>query len=192
MDNMDNMDNIGFKDVSSVEKTPNSLIGVFSPVGTPENVIRVESAKKNIILVNYIANNIHQGLTNHTELIIYTLDKLIEFLLQNNKNNDLEAKKTVIKNGIKVLFSEAKDAVDDEEEEEEGEGESSGGKLKKNQKKKTFKNPIVSQNKESQYKEVLGKRMKIYKKPDSRKEYVKYKGELHLISDYKNLIKHKK
>ena len=30
--------------------------------------------------------------------------------------------------------------------------------------------------------------MKIYKMPDSRKEYVKYKGDLHLITDYKSLI----
>ena len=33
--------------------------------------------------------------------------------------------------------------------------------------------------------------MKIYKIPDSRKEYVKYKGELHLIADYKDLMKQK-
>ena len=33
--------------------------------------------------------------------------------------------------------------------------------------------------------------MKIYKMPDSRKEYVKYKGELLHISDYKNLMKQK-
>ena len=62
-----------------------------------------------------------------------------------------------------------------------------GGKLKvKGQKKKTLTPPV------SQYKEVLGKRMKIYKKPDSRKEYVKYKGELVPLVEYKNLIKHKK
>jgi hypothetical protein len=33
--------------------------------------------------------------------------------------------------------------------------------------------------------------MKIYKMPDSRKEYVKYKGELLHIADYKNLMKQK-
>ena len=33
--------------------------------------------------------------------------------------------------------------------------------------------------------------MKIYKMPDSRKEYVKYKGELLHISDYKDLMKQK-
>ena len=68
---------------------------------------------------------------------------------------------------------------------------SRGGKFKKGKKKKTLTLPI-SRNKESQYKDVLGKRMKIYKKPDSRKEYVKYKGELHPISDYKNLMKQNK
>ena len=66
-----------------------------------------------------------------------------------------------------------------------------GGKFKKGKKKKTLTLPI-SRNKESQYKDVLGKRMKIYKKPDSRKEFVRYKGELHPISDYKNLMKQNK
>jgi hypothetical protein len=44
-------------------------------------------------------------------------------------------------------------------------------------------------NNEPKYKEILGKRMKIYKMPDSRKEYVKYKKELISISDYKKLVK---
>ncbi len=66
-----------------------------------------------------------------------------------------------------------------------------GGKFKKGKKKKTLTLPI-SRNKESQYKDVLGKRMKIYKKPDSRKEFVRYKGELQPISDYKNLMKQNK
>ena len=78
--------------------------------------------------------------------------------------------------------------VNMKEEQEELEG----GKLKKGQKKKTSKKPVVSQNKENKYKEVLGKRMKIYKKPDSRKEFVRYKGELVPLVEYKNLIKHKK
>ena len=33
--------------------------------------------------------------------------------------------------------------------------------------------------------------MKIYKMPDSSKEYVKYKGKLHPISEYKSLMKQK-
>ena len=53
------------------------------------------------------------------------------------------------------------------------------------------KKPVVSQKKKSIYKEIFGKQMKIYKMPDSRKEYVKYKGELLHISDYKNLMKQK-
>ena len=53
------------------------------------------------------------------------------------------------------------------------------------------KKPVVSQKKQSIYKEILGKQMKIYKMPDSRKEYVKYKGELLHISDYKDLMKQK-
>ena len=67
-----------------------------------------------------------------------------------------------------------------------------GGKRKsKGNSKKVAKKPVVSQKKQSIYKEILGKQMKIYKMPDSRKEYVKYKGELLHISDYKDLMKQK-
>jgi hypothetical protein len=40
-----------------------------------------------------------------------------------------------------------------------------------------------------QYKEILGKRRRIYKIKGSRKEHVKYKGELIPVSDYKKLVK---
>ena len=64
-----------------------------------------------------------------------------------------------------------------------------GGKLKvKGKSNKNSKKPVASQKTQNQYKEILGKRMKIYKMPDSRKEYVKYKGELYNITDYKNII----
>ena len=67
-----------------------------------------------------------------------------------------------------------------------------GGKRKtKGKSKKVAKKPVVSQKKQSIYKEILGKQMKIYKMPDSRKEYVKYKGDLLHISDYKDLMKQK-
>ena len=67
-----------------------------------------------------------------------------------------------------------------------------GGKRKsKGKSKKVAKKPVVSQKKQSIYKEIFGKQMKIYKMPDSRKEYVKYKGELLHISDYKDLMKQK-
>ena len=67
--------------------------------------------------------------------------------------------------------------------------EQDGGKLKNGQKKKNSKKPVVSQNKENKYKEVLGKMMKIYKKPDSRKEFVRYKGELVPLVEYKKTMK---
>ena len=40
-----------------------------------------------------------------------------------------------------------------------------------------------------QYKEILGKRRRIYKIKGYRKEHVKYKGELIPVSDYKKLFK---
>ena len=70
-------------------------------------------------------------------------------------------------------------------------GSSGGGKKSKGNSKKVAKKPVASQKKQSIYKEILGKQMKIYKMPDSRKEYVKYKGELLRISDYKDLMKQK-
>ena len=71
-------------------------------------------------------------------------------------------------------------------------GNQGGGKRKsKGNSKKVSKKPVVSQKKQSIYKEIFGKQMKIYKMPDSRKEYVKYKGELLHISDYKDLMKQK-
>ena len=64
--------------------------------------------------------------------------------------------------------------------------ENGGFKLKtKNKINKVSKKSI----KENKYKEVLGKRMKIYKKPDSRIEYVKYKGELVPLVEYKKTMK---
>ena len=70
-------------------------------------------------------------------------------------------------------------------------GQSGGKRKSKRNSKKVSKKPVVSQKKQSIYKEIFGKQMKIYKMPDSRKEYVKYKGELLHISDYKSLMKQK-
>jgi hypothetical protein len=64
--------------------------------------------------------------------------------------------------------------------------ENGGFKLKtKNKINKVSKKSI----KENKYKEVLGKRMKIYKKPDSRKEFVRYKGGLVPLVEYKKTMK---
>lgn len=60
-----------------------------------------------------------------------------------------------------------------------------GKKIIKN-KSKPLKNTIL------QKKEILGKDMRIYKINGSKKEYVKYKGNLISVSDYKNIIKLKK
>jgi hypothetical protein len=60
-----------------------------------------------------------------------------------------------------------------------------GKKTIKN-KSKPLKNTIL------QKKEILGKDMRIYKINGSKKEYVKYKGNLISVSDYKKIIKLKK
>jgi|Laugrespbdmm15sd_2_1035082.scaffolds.fasta_scaffold13259_2 hypothetical protein len=74
---------------------------------------------------------------------------------------------------------------------QEDENKGGGKRKSKGNSKKVSKKPVVSQKKQSIYKEILGKQMKIYKMPDSRKEYVKYKGDLLHISDYKDLMKQK-
>jgi hypothetical protein len=85
-----------------------------------------------------------------------------------------------------------KEAEEEAEAAEEARAREAGrGGGKRKSKGNSKKKPVVSQKKQSIYKEILGKQMKIYKMPDSRKEYVKYKGELLHIADYKNLMKQK-
>lgn len=83
------------------------------------------------------------------------------------------------------------DGDNPEENDEENQGSTGGKRKSKSKSKKVSRKPVVSQKKQSIYKEIFGKQMKIYKMPDSRKEYVKYKGELLHISDYKDLMKQK-
>lgn len=94
-----------------------------------------------------------------------------------------------IKINMKEQQQEEQEQQEEQQQKQQQEPEpeaQEGGKLKvKGQKKKTSKKPVVSQSKENKYKEVLGKRMKIYKKPDSRKEFVRYKGELVSLVEYK-------
>ena len=88
---------------------------------------------------------------------------------------------------IDKVSSDLKEQMKQEKPEEPEEKQ--GGKLKKGQKKIKSKKPVVSQNKQSIYKEILGKQMKIYEKPDSRKEFVRYKGELVELVEYKKSMK---
>ena len=43
----------------------------------------------------------------------------------------------------------------------------------------------------TQFKEVLGKKMRIYKIANSRKEHVKYKGDIIRLSEYRKLMEKK-
>ena len=105
-----------------------------------------------------------------------------------NKNeNDINFYYSKIVNDIP---SQPSDVSPDEEAWRKGMG-FGGKRISKGKSNKVAKKPVVSQKKQSVYKEIFGKQMKIYKMPDSRKEYVKYKGELHPISEYKSLMKQK-
>ena len=92
---------------------------------------------------------------------------------------------------LKTNTKELDELYNDIINKQDNEGQRGGKRKSKGKSKKVSKKPVVSQKKQSEYKEILGKKMKIYKMPDSRKEYVKYKGELHHITHYKNLMKQK-
>uniref|UniRef100_A0A6C0LDG6 Uncharacterized protein n=1 Tax=viral metagenome TaxID=1070528 RepID=A0A6C0LDG6_9ZZZZ len=125
---------------------------------------------------------------------LYQSGALEDFINMYATNEEIKKRYPKLKDHILTLVSDYKAEIlknkwEKEKAEEEGQG---GGKRKsKGKGKKVSKKPVVSQKKESIYKEILGKQMKIYKMPDSRKEYVKYKGELLHISDYKDLMKQK-
>ena len=119
------------------------------------------------------------------------LEIALEIALENkNREEYINAKKALQearKEHYKIITQLHNDLTAAREAPHQG-----GGKRKsKGKGKKVSKKPVASQKKQSIYKEILGKQMKIYKMPDSRKEYVKYKGELLHISDYKDLMKQK-
>ena len=125
---------------------------------------------------------------------LYQSGALEDFINMYATNEEIETGYQKLKDHILTLVSDYKAEIlkNKWKEEKEEEGGKGGGKRKsKDKSKKVSKKPIVSQKKQSIYKEILGKQMKIYKMPDSRKEYVKYKGELLHISDYKDLMKQK-
>jgi hypothetical protein len=118
------------------------------------------------------------------------IDTTYEVLKETNNLNKKPIK--LDKQGRGKLITDLNSTLGKGAEAEEGKADQVGGKRKsKGNSKKVAKKPVVSQKKQSIYKEIFGKKMKIYKMPDSRKEYVKYKGELHHIADYKNLMKQK-
>jgi len=96
-----------------------------------------------------------------------------------------------INNSLYREYSLYYDVLAEVQNEQQSKKANCGKRISKGKSNKVAKKPVVSQKKQSVYKEIFGKQMKIYKMPDSRKEYVKYKGELHPISEYKSLMKQK-
>ena len=147
---------------------------------------------KFLIIEDY--NNVSSNPPTYYGNKLYQSGALEDFINMYATNEEIETGYQKLKDHILTLVSYdmveiLKNKWKEEKEEEGGKG---GGKRKsKGKSKKVSKKPIVSQKKQSIYKEILGKQMKIYKMPDSRKEYVKYKGELLHISDYKDLMKQK-
>ena len=150
-----------------------------------ERQIRLDKLLKNQGWYPIIINTYKQKLTNSyiTKENKEKYNKIIEDYENLLKDNEtaIESINTEIRESIpnvtENLLKETKDL-----------GLTGGKRKSKGKSKKVAKKPVASQKKQSIYKEILGKQMKIYKMPDSRKEYVKYKGDLHLITDYKSLI----
>ena len=139
-----------------------------------------------LVSIYNIEGNNDNLLPENISLSMFTSFSYVIGIYVDNYSEDEYEIKTQNENIYKIYLTSTTVNMTKEQEEQE---ELEGGKLKKGQKKKTSKKPVVSQNKENKYKEVLGKRMKIYKKPDSRKEFVRYKGELVPLVEYKKSMK---
>ena len=139
-------------------------------------------------------------ISNYSKDIHYKI-AVIMINIKGNSPTELSKEPLIDRNGdltynptVGVIRHKLYDAVFDDvlEDVKKEQKEKLGGKrISKGKSNKVAKKPVVSQKKQSVYKEIFGKQMKIYKMPDSRKEYVKYKGELHPISEYKSLMKQK-
>lgn len=148
------------------------MFSVTSIIEIKQNEMTIKGNKRIIESKKEISDNI-----NYLQVIMF--GKIIQDITDNyNRNFNIDRI-----NNIKKIDIESTKINKKKEGQQEP---TQGGKLKaKGQKKKPSKKPVVSQSKENKYKEVLGKRMKIYKKPDSRKEFVRYKGELVALVEYK-------
>ena len=158
------------------------------------NLSLLEKLKIGVAEFNRIEKS---GIQDERWTDLFALNQIYD--IYNNKNT-IEAEKYLIeaKYRINEHYSEIVNGIPSQpsnvstDEEAWRKGMGFGGKrISKGKSNKVAKKPVVSQKKQSIYKEIFGKQMKIYKMPDSRKEYVKYKGELHPISEYKSLMKQK-
>ena len=161
--------------------------------------INIKIVGNKIMNINQIVYEINENEENEENKRVFSykvenigLEKYIAVNIIHNDfiDNNLKENLTIMTmanaNAFNVIFYKKQNEQDTTEE-----GQGGGKRISKGKSKKVSKKPVVSQKKQSIYKEILGKQMKIYKMPDSRKEYVKYKGELLHISDYKDLMKQK-
>jgi hypothetical protein len=121
--------------------------------------------------------------------------KQIATILQNAKQRHED---NLERDAEKRKNREEKFAVLDRMEEEEKNNNSLFNKLARSVRSvSSVKNVFGSRNTTtkvgggSQSKEILGKQRRIYKVAGSRKEHIKYKGQLIPVSDYKKLMKPK-
>ena len=138
-----------------------------------ESITEGQIFKHNLRLFNYI-NNIEKLSTNYKK---YTYIEDVKSLI------NMIGKSLIILDKIYLFFKKIEKKVSQiEYERKNAKQQQPGGFRKKNNLK-----PSVPQSKE-----ILGKIRRIYKVAGSRKEHIKYKGELISVSDYKKLVKQAK
>ena len=138
-----------------------------------ESIIERQIRINNPGLFNYIRNIKELGAKYNTYTYIEDVKNLINMIV----------KSLIILDKIYLFFKKIEKKVSQiEYERENAKQQQPGGFRKKNNLK-----PTVVQSKE-----ILGKIRRIYKVAGSRKEHIKYKGELISVSDYKKLVSHAK
>jgi hypothetical protein len=152
-----------------------------------KNCVKFIESETNITIYNVVGNRINSVLCSNFEKMFkmfYEFDDDISkcteenlnsfkynffihllFLINNNKKREVQSNKKLLINSIITHIYQDQIL------------EKKGGNAK-----------VKNINK----KEILGKERCIYKKPGDRKEYLKHKGELITVKDYKKLMKDKK
>lgn len=129
------------------------------------------------------ASIINSGYSNKTKILKILDKRKTEFVKDIKITNKI--------NEIIELVNAMKESEAQEEAREEAQEEARGGGDKKN--KKGYSKPVKTTKPTiTGKKEILGKQRCIYKKTGDRKEYVKYKGDLITVKDYKKIISIKK
>lgn len=161
-----------------------------------EAIIFKLSCLNGAIYIRLSKKDLKNPQSNNDKIKIYKIyqtldsnDSLYGYMLMDEKNFEIYAGSNGSRTEQKLTgYTFDKISINNQQLANDFNKQQGGGIGKKTikTKSKPFKNTIL------QKKEILGKDMRIYKINGSKKEYVKYKGNLISVSDYKKIIKLKK